>query len=212
MRIEQGALDLNIEERTARAEAFLEGIKMQVFIDARFSKIYTDTSNLQENIENIIVQLRTKSSDYLKAKQQAKFSAGSLFFKDQLDLATLNLNAILLEYEKLCIVHILPTLKQNMLEMPDKLEQGAIKLDPASRIEPTIKEPPPKLKVQPDKKVSIKDGGDARINAFKEKINRALEWIEIPLMIGKNSEEFLSEHGGSIVSAVSGVLKMLSFL
>jgi hypothetical protein len=204
--------DLIIEERTIRAEEFLEGIKMQVFTDARFSKVYTDVSDLQENIENIIVQLRTKSSDYLKAKQQAKFNAGSLFFKDQLSLATLNLNAVLLEYEKLCIVHILPTLKQKILEMPDKLEQGAIKLDPAARIEPTIKEPPPAFRVQPDKKVSIEAGGDARVNAFKEKINRALEWIEIPLKTGKNAGEFLSEHSGSIVSAVSGVLKLLAFL
>lgn len=54
--------------------------------------------------------------------------------------------------------------------------------------------------------------GDARVNAFKEKINRALEWIEIPLKIGKNAGEILSEHGGSIVSAVSGVLKLLAFV
>ncbi len=80
---------MNIEERTARAEEFLEGIKTQVFTDTRFSKVYTDVSNLQDSIENIIVVLRTKSSDYRRAKQQAKFSAGSLFFKDQLDLATL---------------------------------------------------------------------------------------------------------------------------
>jgi len=203
---------MNIEERAKKAEEFLNGLKEQVFIDNRFSLIYTDLGTLKDEIENIIVDLKTKSRMYLMAKERNKKYSINPFYQGQYEGATRDLESVLLSYEELCISKILPTLKQKLIELPDKLNEGKIKLDTVASLEHTIEEPPPEIKMKPSVIVPVDPLGDKRVNTFKEKINRALEWIEIPLKIGRGVEKFLSEHGSTIVSAASGVLKMLTIL
>lgn len=200
---------MNIEEKAAKAEKFLESLKVQVFTKNSFSNVYTDIGTLKGDIKGIITDFDTNLQNYKTAKEQARRHTDQ-FFQSNLTKATLDLDNVLLDYEELCVSKIFPTLKEKLIDLPSKIDNGNIKLDQTAPIETTVEKPPPKYKVIPEVTVPIDPLGDEKINAVKEKINRALEWIEIPLEIGEGVGEFLSEHGGTIVSAVSGVLKLLT--
>jgi hypothetical protein len=209
---EEGGLVMNIEERATKAEDFLNGMKNQVFGNKIFSSIYTDIGNLEDDFEEIVEDLNTQLKGYREAKKRAKKYSGNIIYKSEYQVATKNLEAVLSDYEKLCIAKIFPTLKQKLIDLPNKINEGKIQLNQAESMEQTIAKPPPELKIKPEATVTIDPSGDKRVNAFKEKINRALEWIEVPLNIGKGAGKFLSENGSTIVSAASGVLKMLAIL
>jgi len=202
---------MNIEEKAANAEDFLNSIMDQVFANKGFAKIYTDTGTLKNDIKGIAADLDTNLQNYLKANEKARRHSGQLF-QDNLTKATLDLNAVLLDYQELCIARLFPILKQKLIDLPNKLNEGKIQLGMATSMEPNIPKPPSNFEAKPEVTVPVNPLDDKKVNTFKEKINRALEWIEIPLTIGEKAGEFLSEHGSTIVSAVSGVLKLMAII
>jgi|LGVF01.1.fsa_nt_gb hypothetical protein len=201
---------MNIEERVIKAEEFLNGLKELVFSDGIFSTVYTDVGTLKDEIGDLIVDLKTRSKAYQMAKVRAKRYSINPFYQGQYEAATRDLESILLEYEVLCLNRILPLLKEKLVDLPNKLTEGKIQLDQVSPIEQTTKEPPLELKATSEFMIPIDSSSDKRINAFKEKINRALEWIEIPIEMGKKFEIFVSNHGATIIYSVHSVLKMLN--
>ncbi len=203
---------MNIEEKAFKAQEFLNALKKQVFADERFIRVFTVEGNLQDDIQKSITRLNTTLKIYKESREKTELFPMDPFSKGEYINATLGLETALSNYEKLSIGTLLPTLKQKLIELPDKIDKGNIKLDQLAPLESTIEKPPPKFKVKPDVTVPVNPLGDKRVNAVNEKINRALEWIEIPLKIGKGVGEFLSEHGSTIVSAVSGVLKLLAII
>jgi len=203
---------MNIEEKAFKAQEFLNALKEQVFADERFTRVFTTEGNLQNDIQKSVSMLNTTLRIYKESKNKAEMFPIDPFSKGEYTNAILGLETALSNYERLCIGTLLPTLKQKLIELPDKIDKGNIKLDQAAPIESIIEKPPPEFKIKPEVTVPINSLGDKRVNAFKEKINRALEWIEIPLKIGRGAEKFLSEHGNTIVSAVSGALKLLVFI
>lgn len=203
---------MNIEEKAFKAQEFLNTLKEQVFVNEKFTKIFTAEGNLRDDTQKIISMVGTTLKIYTDAKEKAEMLPMDPYSKGEYMNAILGLETTLSKYEKFCIGTLLPTLKQKLIELPDKIDKGHMELDQSVYIRSIVETPPPRFEIKPDVIIPINSFDDKRVNAFKEKINRALEWIEIPLKIGEGAEQFLSDHGKMIIFAVSAVFGALKLL
>ncbi|MCK5617259.1 hypothetical protein KAR91_86140 [Candidatus Pacearchaeota archaeon] len=137
---------MNIEEKAFKAQGFLNAIKEQVFSDEIFTRIFTSEGNLQDDVQKNISMLNTTLRIYKESKEKADMFPMDPYSKGEYTNSILSLETALLNYEKLCIRTLLPTLKHKLIELPDKIDEGKLKLDNVTTIEPIIKRPPLNLK------------------------------------------------------------------
>jgi len=202
--ISQG-VDMTIIENAKKTEEFYREFRQHIINDGRFRNIYTTSSDVESEIENLLSELQRKIQDAESKYNVVRRNRGNIIYQSQLQVAEDDLVNTSNQMQTLWIKNISPNLKSNLANSKDKAVEKKINLDEEKAFLFHEVESPSTQTVTKPKQKEI--AGDDALAAYKAKVDRAIEWIEF----GEKAKDFVVNYGGKCIKAIKAVLGMLSF-